>query len=205
MKIGIIGGTSLGKALGKKFLDAGIDVVFGVRSEFDTSQPEWKVLNRFYDKLCPYESTIKQSDILLICCENDYLTDVAAALSEAELADKIVVDCTNSQFDKELKNKNTPLLKAAAKKTPFFKAFNNLGLDYPNSDTLGVIKETYYCGVESPEKLRVKRLIEIIGFKAIDAGSIENATLLEAFYHLGKQITGLNKQDSNCHFKLISV
>lgn len=205
MKVGIIGGTSLSKALGRKFLDVGINVVFGVRSEFDTNEPEWKVLNNFYDKLCSYESAINRSEVILICCENQFLPEIAELLKTLDLTNKLVVDCTNSQNDHERQNENTILLREALDGTPIFKAFNNLGLDYPATDPLGVIKETYYCGGSSREKNQMKKLIEIIGFKAIDAGKIENAPLLEAFYYLSKEISGLQRDQSNCHFKLITV
>lgn len=205
MKIGIIGGTSLGKTLGRKFLDVGINVVFGVRSEFDTNDPEWKILNDFYDKLCSYQSAMEQSDIVIVCCENQYLSEIATLLKTLDLTDKLLIDTTNSQYHHQLQNENTTLLQSALDGSPVFKAFNNLGLDYPSSDPLGVIKETYFCGENSQEKNKIKRLIEVIGFKAIDAGSIENAPLLEAFYHLSKEISQLQREESNCHFKLITV
>lgn len=63
-----------------------------------------------------------------------------------------------------------------------FKAFNNLGLDYPQSDPLGIIQEAYYCGKDNDHKLIVRRMIELIGFRAIDAGEFDSAMLLEAFY-----------------------
>lgn len=205
MKLGILGGTNLSKTLGKKYIDAGLKIVFGVRSEFDTENAEWKELNRFFDRICPYESAIIQADIILICCENEYLKDVCQALENVDLEDKLLIDCTNSIYTLEFQQSNTSLIKKSAPKNLVFKAFNNLGLDYPNNDILGIIKETYYCGDDQPERLRVKRLIELIGFKAIDAGLISNAYLLEAFYHLTKEIADKKKEQSNYYFKLISV
>ena len=100
---------------------------------------------------------------------------------------------------------NTVKIQNSASNSLVFKAFNNLGLDYPNSDILGVVKETYFCGNGDLDRIRVKRLIELIGFKAIDAGKVDNAYLLEAFYQLSKEITVQKKENSNYHFKLISV
>ncbi|NVJ87602.1 MAG: NAD(P)-binding domain-containing protein, partial [Algoriphagus sp.] len=91
MKIGILGGTNLAKTLGKKFLEVGVDVVFGVRNDFDTELPEWKVLNKFYNRLCPYESAIIQSDFVLICCENQYLPVISESLKNVDLEDKIII------------------------------------------------------------------------------------------------------------------
>jgi predicted dinucleotide-binding enzyme len=205
MKLGILGGTMLAKTLGKKYLDAGLSVTFGVRSDFDTESSDWKNLNRVYNRICPFESAIIQSEIILICCENQYLNDVCAALENVELEGKFIIDCTNANYDKILASSNTQQILQAAKKAFIFKAFNNLGIDYPNSDLLGIIKETYFCSNDELEKIRVKRLIELIGFRAIDAGKMDNAPLLEAFYHLSKEISWNRKESSNYHFKLISA
>lgn len=205
MKLGILGGTSLAKTLGKKYIHAGLHVVFGVRTEFDTEEAEWKLLNRLHNRICPYESAIIQSEILLICCENQYLGEVCKALKSVDTEDKLIIDCTNANYDEKLAVSNTRLLKNAAPKAHLFKGFNNLGIDYPNLDELGIIKETYYCGDDVPDKIRVKRLIELIGYKAIDAGKIKNAPLLEAFYHLSKEISWNRSDTANFHFKLVSV
>jgi predicted dinucleotide-binding enzyme len=205
MKLGILGGTTLAKTLGKKYLEAGLSVVFGVRSDFDTSNIEWKTLNRLHNRICPFESAIIQSEIILICCDNEYLTEVCEALQLVDLDGKIIVDCTNANYDKVLASNNTQQILQAAPKASIFKAFNNLGIDYPNSDILGIIKETYFCGDNEAQKVRIKRLIELIGFRAIDAGKMDNAPLLEAFYHLSKEISWNKKEQSNFHFKLISA
>jgi 8-hydroxy-5-deazaflavin:NADPH oxidoreductase len=205
MKLGILGGTSLAKTLGKKYIHAGLNVVFGVRSDFDTEETDWKSLNRLHNRICPFESALIQAEIILICCENQYLSDICFSLTQVDTEGKVIIDCTNAQYDKKLEASNTRLIKKAAPKAHIFKAFNNLGIDYPKSDELGVIKETYYCGDEVPDKIRVKRLIELIGFKAVDAGKINNAPLLEAFYHLSKEISWNKKDMSNFHFKLVSV
>ena len=204
MKIALIGGTSLSNTLGKKYMDIGLSVVFGVGTDFDTDSPDWKVINRCFNKICPFESAMIQAEIILFCCPNQEFNEALKALKKVDLRDKILVDCTNNQYHDRLKCSNVNRIMKAAPGVPVFKAFNNLGLDYPLSDSLGVIKEVYFCGEDLPEKIRVKRLIELIGFKAIDAGQLENATLLEAFYHLGKQISGLGV-DANYHFKLVSV
>ncbi len=205
MKLGILGGTMLAKTLGKKYLEAGLSVVFGVRSDFDAEANDWKILNRLHNRICPFESAIIQSEIIVICCENQYLQDVCEALKNVDLEGKIIIDCTNANYDKLLANSNTGLILKAAPKAILFKAFNNLGIDYPNSDFLGVIKETYFCGDSEFEKTRVKRLIELIGFRAVDAGKMDNASLLEAFYHLSKEISWNKNEQYNYHFKLVSA
>lgn len=204
MKIALLGGTSLANTLGKKYMDTGISVVFGVAPDFDSSVPEWRVISRFLNKIQSYQEAIREAEIILICCRNEVLAQIIKILKQEDLSTKILVDCTNNRYRNKLETSNVNRLKRAAPGVSVFKAFNNLGLDYPAFDSLGVIKEVYFCGPNNSAKTRIKRLIELIGFKAVDAGDLENAALLEAFYHLGKQLSETD-DDNIYQFKLISV
>jgi len=176
MKLGILGGTSLANALGEKYLDAGASVVFGVGGDFDIEVSEWKTLNRIFNRICPFESAIIQSEFILVCCQEECLIPVCAALKNVDLSDKILIDCTNANNPQNT-NHTTRIVESASK-AAVFRAFNDLGIDCHPSDLYG-IKETNYWGEAIPEKNRVKRLIELIGFRAIDAGRIHKALALE--------------------------
>ncbi|KEO73174.1 NADPH-dependent F420 reductase [Anditalea andensis] len=204
MKIGIIGGTKLAVTLGNKYLSRGIDVIFGVRKDFLPKQIEWKILDMQQDKLFPYCDAIDKADIIFLCCENEHLPQICACLISSGNHDKIIIDCTNGQYNPEL-GCNTSYIQQTAGHNKIVKAFNNLGLDYPKSDPLELLKETYFCGDCDVDKIKIKKLIELIGFKAIDAGKLQNAFLLEAFYHLRKEISFIKNSQNDYHFKLMSV
>ena len=204
MTIGIIGGTTLAGTLGNRFITRGVEVVFGVREEFNFKPVEWKILQWQKRKVTGYCEAIEEADIVLVCCENEYLPKVCQCLSNPKTRGKLVIDCTNGQFKPEL-GCNTSYIEQSSGHQKVIKAFNNLGLDYPHSDPLGLIKETYYCGDELKEKIRVKRLIELLGFKAIDAGGLQNAYLLEAVYHLRNEISFMKSGGMDCQFGLMTV
>jgi predicted dinucleotide-binding enzyme len=204
MKIAILGETKLAITLGTRYLSRGMDVFYGVAKNFVFTDIEWKIFNKSVDRMQSYEEAIENADVVFICCENKSLKKICQALSNVEVESKIIIDCTNGIFSTGF-NCNSSLLKKHAGDQRVFKAFNNLGLDYPGSDPLGVIKETYYCGEDCPEKFKVKKLIELIGFTAIDAGEFESALLLEAFYHLKVKISSLKAEKTDYHFKLISL
>src|SRR5690554_484497 len=176
MTVGIIGGTTLAGTLGNRLIARGIEVIFGVREEFNYHQIEWKILKLQKKKVVGYCEAVEHADIVMICCENEYLPDVCHCLSNPLCQEKLVIDCTNSQYQPDL-GCNTTYIQKKSGHQKVIKAFNNLGLDYPHSDPLGLIKETYYCGNETADKIRVKHLISLLGLKAIDAGRLENAHL----------------------------
>ncbi len=68
-----------------------------------------------------------------------------------------------------------------------------------------MLKETYYCGNDDEDCKLVRKLAEIIGYRAIFAGKIQNAYLLEAMYHLSKQIKNSVSTNSDYFFKIMSV
>ncbi len=204
MTVGIIGGTKLSTTLGNKYLSRGLGVVFGVREEFAPKQIEWKILKMQKNKVFGYCQAMEKADVVLVCCENEYLPLVCECLEKYKDSGKLIIDCTNGQYEPEL-GCNTCYIQKKTGYKRLFKAFNNLGLDYPKSDPLELVKETYFCGDPGEDKLKVKKLIELVGFKAIDAGKLENASLLEAFYHLRKQISLQKQENIDYHFKLMSV
>lgn len=204
MQIAILGGTKLGQALGEKFAARGINVTFGVRDGFESTQIEWKILKMCPGKVCTFEEAITKSEVILICCENTYLNQICDCLGRMDLSEKVIVDCTNSYYPDNFFS-NAKFIEEFVGKDHLIKAFNNLGVDYPASDPMGIIKEVYFCGEEGYKKSLVKRIICQIGYKAIDAGKLRNALLLESFYHLRKEISLKEEEKSEMHFKLISV
>ncbi|WP_339923069.1 NAD(P)-binding domain-containing protein [uncultured Cyclobacterium sp.] len=202
MKIGILGGTNLATNLGNKFIARGMDVAFGVREGFSARKVEWKILKMQNHNVLNYADAITGSDVIIICCENEFLPVVCKYLKEFGSPEMLFIDSTNGVNDESV-TCNTTLIGQETGHERVFKAFNNLGIDYPKSDPLALIKETYFCGDNNKDKLVVKKLIELIGFKAIDAGTIKNACLLEAVYHLSKEISTTKSGD--CHFRLMSV
>ncbi|MEX2512005.1 MAG: NAD(P)-binding domain-containing protein [Cyclobacteriaceae bacterium] len=202
MNIGILGGTNLATTLGNKFIARGMKVVFGVREGFSTRKVEWKILKMHNHYVLNYADAIDASDIIIVCCENEFLPVVCNYLKEHCTENKLLIDSTNGQHDPDLGCNTTYIIKETGHQK-IFKAFNNLGLDYPKSDPLELMKETYFCGNGTANRAFLKKMIELIGFKAIDAGQLKNACLLEAVYHLSKEISQAKAGD--CHFRLMSV
>lgn len=204
MTLAILGGSNLATALGNKFLARGMDVVFGVREGFNTMQVAWKILKMQNRTLLSFKEAIAQANVIFICCEDDVLPHVCDAINASDITDKLLIDCTNGKSESEL-GCNTTYIQEKTNHPSVFKAFNNLGLDYPKSDPLELIKETYFCGDDMKSRVTLKRLIELIGFKAIDAGMLKNAKLLEAVYHLRREIAHVKNGQGDFHFKLMSV
>lgn len=206
MKLGILGGTPLSKTLGKEYLHAGLEVVFGVRSDFEATDEEWKILNRLHNRICPFESAIIQAEIILICCESSQLPEICQALKNVETESKLIVDCTHTEFDKDQASKNSHSIRRSAPEASIFRAFNNLGTDYDSHlPKFKTIRETNLFSNQDSQKLRIKRLIELIGFKAKEAGKLPEGPKLETNLNLVKEINGIKKVTPPVSLKQLSV
>jgi 8-hydroxy-5-deazaflavin:NADPH oxidoreductase len=204
MTLAILGGSNLATALGNKYIGRGMKVVFGLREGFSPRQIAWKMLKMQNHNMLGFQEAIENADVIFICCENEVLPAVCQAINEVDTMNKLFIDCTNGKYDPEL-GCNTTYIQNLTNNPTVFKAFNNLGLDYPKSDPLELVKETYFCGDGLEHRVIIKRLIELIGFKAIDAGKLKNACLLEAVYHLRREISHVKNGQGDFHFKLMSV
>jgi predicted dinucleotide-binding enzyme len=81
-----------------------------------------------------------------------------------------------------------------------------LGTDYDSHlPKYKTIKETHFWVSQDSQKLRVKRLIEFIGFKAIDAGKLAEMPVLESNLSISKDINGIKKITSPTPLKQLSV
>jgi 8-hydroxy-5-deazaflavin:NADPH oxidoreductase len=205
MKIAILGETKLALHLGNTFLNRSMDVVYGVAENFELNDIHWRLSNPYAtERFLSYKEAIEKADILFLCCDNDRYKEVCQLIGASQNPSLCIVDCTNSYYPKG-SNYNITMLKKNAGTAKVFKAFNNLGLDYPGNDPLGLIKETYYCGEDVEEKQLLKKLISQAGFNPIDAGDFDSAILLEAFYHLKMKISSLHSERAGFDFKLISL
>ncbi len=205
MKIAILGETKIALHLGNIFLNRSMEVVYGVADDFELNDIHWRLSNPFAgERFLSYKDAVERGEILFICCENSRYKEICNLLARIQKSELCIVDCTNSHYPKG-SNFNITMLKKNAGTAKVFKAFNNLGLEYPSNDPLGLIKETYFCGEDCDEKQIVKKLIAQAGFNPIDAGDFDSAILLEAFYNLKMKISSLHSERAGYDFKLISL
>ncbi len=132
--ITILGETSLACTLGEKYRSRGMQVTYGVSGTFQADSIAWRILLQ-QGNVVDYEEAISGADVVLVCCDNEQLPEICQVL-KAVNGNKLVIDCTNATSEQEDKICNTEYIQKHAKVKRIFKAFNNLGIDYPNCDKL---------------------------------------------------------------------
>ncbi|MBS1716857.1 MAG: NADPH-dependent F420 reductase [Armatimonadetes bacterium] len=173
-KIAIIGNGNVGGTLGKRWTEAGHEVVFGVR---DPGQSTGSV------NIASVEEAVAGSEIVVFATPYSALAPLAASL---EVGARTLIDCTNpinADFSGLLPIATSAAeeLAAATGSKKVVKAFNTIGFNImENPNFNGHPATLLICGDDQEAKKTVRQLAEDIGFAAEDAGPLLQAKWLES-------------------------
>mgnify|MGYP000309445313 FL=1 len=177
MEIGIIGTGSVGETLGRGFVDAGHDVVFGSRG------PEDDAVERLVDDIgegaraATTETAAADGGVVVLAVPGSAAPDVAADLAD-ELAGKAVVDPTNSM--ERTSDAVAARIAAAAPEARVVKAFNTIGDVGMADPEIDGERATMFVASDDPDATAIATaLASDLGFGVVDAGSLDAALLLE--------------------------
>jgi len=176
VRIGIIGAGRVGSTLGRRWQDAGHDVVYGVRNPGDPRHAE-------LGAVASPAVAAAGSDVVVVALP---WNAVAPVVSELDVGHAVVVDATNplAAGDRDLElNPELSGAELVARWTGsdrVVKAFNTTGSAnmadpaYPGATPLMLV-----AGDDAEGKATVLDLARAIGFDAVDAGPLSAARDLE--------------------------
>ncbi|MBB6052920.1 NADPH-dependent F420 reductase [Armatimonas rosea] len=180
MKIAVIGAGSVGATLGGGWVDAGYDVIFGVR------EPESEKYQALPAPRATPAEAAAQADVILLA--TPWPATEAAIGSLGPLSGKLVLDATNplkpqlAGLTHGHETSGGELVAQWAAGARVVKIFNTTGFDnmanphYPDGAATML-----YCGDDSEAKAVAHALAQALGFEPQDAGPLTQARLLEPF------------------------
>lgn len=180
MKIAIIGAGNVGGTLGRRWHEAGYDVVFGVR---DPESEKARVLP------APAQlpaAAAQSADVILLA--TPWPATQAALESLGDLTGKILLDATNplrpnlSGLTHDHETSGGEQVAQWAPGVRVVKAFNTTGAENmadPHYPTGALVMP--YCGDDPEAKEVAHELAAALGFAPVDAGELSQARLLEPF------------------------
>lgn len=181
MRISIVGTGNIGGGLGRAWAATGHDVTFGVR---DVADPETIALAREVGAaVATIPEALPGAEVIVLATPFTAVEAVAKVLPD--WSGRVVVDCTNpiGPGFKLLHGHTDSGAEAVARMLPgarVVKSFSAQGaenLAHPVYD--GVRASNFYCGDDADAKAIVRRLVDDVGFEAIDAGALSSARYLE--------------------------
>ena len=182
-KVAVIGAGNVGGNLGTRLSNSGIDVKFGVREGTDVKALLAKTKGATSASV---EDAAKWGDIVFLAVPGNVALDVAKQLGKI-LEGKVVVDCNNPLTWKEGPVWNPPaegsLAQAIAKAAPgarVVKGFNQFGAEFHADPSLpGGGANVFLASDDADAKKAVTEIANKAGFRAVDAGPLRNAGVLE--------------------------
>jgi 8-hydroxy-5-deazaflavin:NADPH oxidoreductase len=206
MRIGIIGAGSVGGALGRGWTRAGHEVTFGVR---DSSDPKvTKLLEETGAKAGSVAEAAAFGEVVVLATPWEGTED--ALRNAGDLSGKIVFDCTNPlapQLSGLTHGSDTSGGEQVAAWAPgarVVKVFNTIGANnMTNPDFNGVAATMFYCGDDADAKAAAAKLAADLGFDPLDAGTLDQARLLEPLALLWIRLAYVQKMGREIGFKLM--
>jgi 8-hydroxy-5-deazaflavin:NADPH oxidoreductase len=182
MRIGFWGSGNMARVLGGAWSIAGHQITFGSR---DAEK------SRGVAKEIGFNATGETNDAVAESCEvivsTVRATPSSFLTSTSALAGKVIIDLNNRDFPRDYKPEEflDSLAEATQKDVPFariVKALNNQAMEVFNCDAAALREagvQAFIAGDDDDAKQTVVGLLNDIGFKPVDFGSLSNAWLLE--------------------------
>ncbi|WP_309241884.1 NAD(P)-binding domain-containing protein [Mycobacterium sp. AZCC_0083] len=177
IRIAIIGAGNVGQALGGGWSTAH-QVTYGVRTPED---PKYADLGA----VATTAAAARDADVVVLC--TPWQSTEQAIADCGELADRVVVDCTNpltpdfSALEIGHTTSGAEQVAAWALGARVCKAMNQIGapmMDHPDVEGTPVM---LVCGDDAAAKDVTSTLVSELGFEVVDAGELALARLLEPY------------------------
>ena len=203
MKIAIIGAGNVGGALAAGWARAGHEIILGARNPADNEIKALMASNKNISATSVSEAT-QQAEVILISVPVAAINDVAQALGEVK--NKIIIDATNSVFQKpEPYAHGVEAFKAITQCEDVVKCFNSTGFENmanPKYGELGI--DMFVAGSSQRGKAVAQQLAKDLGFaECYDFGGEDKIALLEQFALSWINLAIMQKHGRGMAFKIL--
>jgi predicted dinucleotide-binding enzyme len=169
MKIGVIGKGRIGNTLGKVWIAAGHEVMFGVRN------PSGAAGDDQTGRVGTIEEAVEYGDVILFAIPGRVMVDTVKRL---HVTDKIVLDATNGGGSPD-----APVVRAIADLLPqcyVYKAFNTLGFENFQNPLFGDERADMMFIGPAAQQETVAGLIADVGLHPVYVGGLDQTAVLDA-------------------------
>lgn len=200
MKINILGAGKIGCGLGEKWAAQGHQIIYGVR---DPQNPKYQALAGKNVQFKTIPEAVSSSEIVVLAIPFPAVKDVLE--KAGNLQNKLIIDTTNAIAGIPAGFQSAAeAVKNWSGSSRVIKAFNSTGsANLRNPVYQGMRIETLICGDDVDAKKIVQKLAEEAGFEVIDAGSLNQAILLEYFAKLWIHLAYQQGMGAGIAFKLL--
>lgn len=177
MKIAILGAGNIGGTLGKKWLAAGHEVIFGVRNSHSakTSAALENVGGKI--RAVDVDEALRFGQVILVSVPYSAVPELLTAHA-AGMENKTILDATNN-FAGPVIN-NLERIKEKVPSATLYRAFNSLGWEIFANPQFGQVQvDMFYSGPDGAQRQMIEGLITEIGVRPIWVGDNDRATIVD--------------------------
>jgi predicted dinucleotide-binding enzyme len=167
MRIAVIGTGNIGGTLGRKWLAAGYDVVFGSRSAAFTEGPDGA-------PRVPVSDALADADVVVLAVPGGAVAELVAKHAAA-LGGTIVIDAVNRMGEAELNSR--ALITDAARDVRYVRAFSTLGWENFADPVPGA---DLFFAADPAARGTAEELIAAVGLGPVFVGGPDAAATVDA-------------------------
>src|SRR5690242_9478002 len=183
IKIVVLGAGNIGGTLGRKWVEAGHQVVFGVNN------PDGEKANKLRSVLgdravihTTAEALATNPDVVVLAIPGTAMNGTIEQYGR-QLDGKIIFDTANKIGSKT--HNSFAALQQHAPHSPIYRAFNSLGWEnFANPIFDGTAADLFYCGTDGPVRATAEQLISDIGVRPVYLGGVEQVGVIDSLLGL---------------------
>ena len=202
MKIAILGAKTIGATLGRKWVQAGHTVIFGVRHPDSPDVQDLLVALGERASVVLTADAIAAGDVVVFAIPGAAVDETVAAHAAA-LAGKVVIDATNKRGAPVMNS--LAAFAAHAPGAQVYRAFNTLGWENFENPRFGdVTADLFYCGPEGDSQAVVERLIADVGLRPLRVGGLDQVQAVDGVASLWFALALGQKRGRHLAFKMLT-
>jgi hypothetical protein len=196
MNISVIGAGNIASTLGKKWVEAGHRLTFGVREPANDKYAPLSAIGQ----ISSIVDALNNAEIVLLALPGSVVADFASEYG-ASLAGKIVLDATNNPRSSTMNN--LEILQAQAPGAYLVRAFSTLGWEnFADPQIGGVQIDLFYCGHGSAQAV-VEQLIKEVGLRPVCLGDLSAVAVVDGLTRLWFTLAFAQGRGRRIAFKLM--
>lgn len=207
MRIAIIGAGNVGGTLGRRWAQAGHDILFGARDPGSAKTREIVASCGGRARATSPAEAAARADVVVLAVGWHVVQPVVESLGD--LAGKIIIDCTNP-LDENLQlihghhSSGGEMIADLAVGARVVKAFNTVTWEVMADPDFGDEPATmFYCGGDSASAEVVETLIRDIGMEPCNVGGLEMCRYLEPLAMIWILEFRIRRQSGDYGFRLL--
>ena len=203
IKIVVLGAGNIGGTLGRKWIAAGHQVIFGVNN------PNGEKANKLRSELgdrgvirTTAEALTTNPDVVVLAIPGAAMNGTIEQYGR-QLDGKIVFDTANKMGSNT--HNSFAALQQHAPHSPIYRAFNSLGWEnFANPLFDGTPADLFYCGTDGEPRATAEQLISDIGVRPVYLGGVEQVGVIDSLLGLWFALAAGQGKGRNLAFKMLN-